>query len=87
MEQELSQLKEQQISMKKEAVAAEAALPSFSYRPGNGLFIESADKSWGLRFTIESHFQMLFESGLDRRGEQTEKSCSGVSARVSLLHQ
>ena len=68
LEQELSQLKEQQISMKKDAVAAEAALPSFSYRPGNGLFIEAADKSWGLRFTIESHFRMLFESGQDQVG-------------------
>ena len=46
LESELSQLKEQQISLKKEAVAAEAALPSFSYRPGNGLNIEAADKSW-----------------------------------------
>jgi hypothetical protein len=68
LEQELSQLKEQQISMKKEAVAAEAALPSFSYRPGNGLFVEAADKSWGLRFTVETHFRMLFESGLDQIG-------------------
>src|ERR687888_383810 len=68
LEQELSQLKEQQISMKKEAVAAEAALPTFSYRPGNGLNIEAADKSWGLRFTIESHFRMLFERGKDQIG-------------------
>src|ERR1051325_4418794 len=68
LEQELSQLKEQQVSMKKDAVWAQAALPPFSYRPGNGLFIEAADKSWGLRFTIESHFRMLFESGLDQIG-------------------
>ena len=37
LEQELSALKEQQIDLKKEATAAAAALPSFSYRPGNGL--------------------------------------------------
>src|SRR5438046_8871087 len=68
LEQELSQLKEQQISLKKEATAAEAALPTFSYRPGNGLNIEAADKSWALRFTLEAHFRMLFEAGKDSIG-------------------
>ncbi len=46
LEQELSQLKDQQVELKKEATAAAAAMPSFSYRPGNGLNIEAADKSW-----------------------------------------
>jgi hypothetical protein len=68
LEQELSQLKEQQIELKKEATAAAAAMPSFSYRPGNGLNIEAADKSWGIRFTAETHFRMLFESGRDQVG-------------------
>ena len=45
MEQELATLKEQQVELKKEATAAAAALPSFEYRPGNGLNIEAADKS------------------------------------------
>src|SRR5258707_10468643 len=63
LEQELSQLKDQQIEMKKEATAAAAALPSFEYRPGNGLNIEAADKAWGLRFTIETHFRYLVEGG------------------------
>ena len=40
----------------------------FSYRPGNGLNIEAADKSWGVRFTIESHFRYNFESGSDQVG-------------------
>ena len=35
LEVELQQLKEQQIELKKEATAAAAAMPSFSYRPGN----------------------------------------------------
>ena len=52
LEQELTQLKDQQVEMKKEATAAAAALPTFSYRPGNGLNIEAADKSWGFRATI-----------------------------------
>jgi hypothetical protein len=36
LEQELSQLKSQQMELKKEATAAAAVLPTFSYRPGNG---------------------------------------------------
>jgi hypothetical protein len=68
LEQELTQLKEQQIELKKEATAAAAAMPSFSYRPGNGLNLEAADKSWGIRFTLESHFRYTFESGRDQRG-------------------
>ena len=54
LEQELGQLKSQQVELKKEATAAAAALPSFSYRPGNGVNIEAADKSWGIRFSMES---------------------------------
>src|SRR5512146_507749 len=68
MEDELSKLKEQQVEMKKEATAAAVALPTFEYRPGNGLNIEAADKSWGLRATIETHFRYLFEHGLDQQG-------------------
>jgi hypothetical protein len=68
LEQELSQLKDQQVELKKEATAAAAALPSFEYRPGNGLNIEAADKSWGVRFTLESHFRYEFESGRDQVG-------------------
>ena len=68
LEQELSQLKDQQVELKKEATAAAAAMPSFSYRPGNGLNIEAADKSWGLRSTVETHFRYNFESGRDQVG-------------------
>ena len=68
LEEELSALKSQQMELKKEATAAAAALPSFSYRPGNGLNIEAADKSWAIRFSMESHVRMLFESGQDQVG-------------------
>jgi hypothetical protein len=68
LEQELTALKSQQIELKKEATAAAAALPSFSYRPGNGVNIEAADKSWGLRFSMETHLRMMFESGQDQIG-------------------
>jgi hypothetical protein len=68
LEQELSSLKEQQIDLKKEAAVAAAALPSFSYRPGNGLFIEAADKGWGIRFGMEAHVRMDFMEGQDQYG-------------------
>ncbi|HEY7164461.1 MAG TPA: hypothetical protein VIB79_07845, partial [Candidatus Binatia bacterium] len=64
----LATLEQQQMDLKKDAVAAEAALPTFSYRPGNGLNIEAADKSWSIRFSMESHIRMLFEAGRDQVG-------------------
>ena len=68
LEQELTQLKEQQIEMKREATEAAAALPNFSYRPGNGMLIEAADKSWSFRHSFEAHMRYLFESGRDQVG-------------------
>ena len=47
LEQELGQLKSQQVELKKEATAAAAALPSFSYRPGNGVDIDSGGQVVG----------------------------------------
>ena len=85
LEQELTQLKAQQIELKKEATAAAAALPTFEYRPGNGLEIEAADKSWGLRFTIETHFRMLFESGRDQIG-RTNGEIMGRRFRPGILY-
>ena len=85
LEQELSQLKDQQIEMKKEATAAAAALPTFEYRPGNGLNIEAADKSWGLRFTVETHFRYEFESGRDQVG-RTNGELMGRRFRPGVLY-
>jgi len=68
LEQELGQLKSQQIELRKESTAAAAALPSFSYRPGNGVNIEAADKSWGLRFSMETNLRMIFSAGQDAVG-------------------
>lgn len=68
MEQELEQLKEQQIELKKEATAAAAALPNFSYRPGGGLSIEAADKAWSINFGLEGHMRMNFQAGRDQAG-------------------
>ena len=68
LEQELIQLKEQQIEMKREATEAAAALPTFEYRPGAGMKIEAADKSWSFRTSFEAHMRYLFESGRDQVG-------------------
>ena len=54
LEQELIQLKEQQIEMKRDATEAAAALPTFEYRPGNGMMIQAADKSWSFRHSFEA---------------------------------
>ena len=59
LEQELMQLKEQQIELKKDATAAAAAMPDFTYRPGAGLAINAADQSWGIRFGYEFALDMM----------------------------
>ncbi len=51
VEQELTRLKAEQVELKKEAVAAEAKLPSFFYRPGAGATIEAGDRSWSMNFS------------------------------------
>jgi len=71
LKSEQTQVKAEQIELRKQATAAEAALPSFSYRPGSGMLIEAADKAWSFRFTLESHFRLLFESGLTEAGRET----------------
>ena len=85
LEQELTQLKEQQVELKKEATAAAAALPTFEYRPGNGLSVEAADKAWGVRFTIETHFRYEFEHGLDQQG-RTQAELMGRRFRPGFFY-
>src|SRR5437773_11922388 len=71
LKSEQTQVKAEQIELRKQATAAEAALPSFSYRPGSGMLIESADKAWSFRASLEAHFRLLFESGLSESGRET----------------
>src|SRR5436305_5008562 len=71
LKSEQTQVKAEQIELRKQATAAEAALPNFSYRPGSGMLIEAADKSWSFRASIEAHFRLLFESGLAESGRET----------------
>ena len=60
LEDELSRLKQSQIDLKKEATAAAAALPTFSYRPGGGARIDAADQSWGINFRYEFNMDMTW---------------------------
>ncbi|MEX0802512.1 MAG: hypothetical protein WD688_04245, partial [Candidatus Binatia bacterium] len=57
---ELEKLKGEQMELRKEATAAAAALPSFTYRPRRGLLIEAADKSWAMRTFARWHYRMMF---------------------------
>jgi hypothetical protein len=89
LEQELSQLKaeqaqlrDEQMEFRKEATAAQAKLPTFSYRRGSGLRIRAADKSWQYTVHTRSHAWLLFRDGQARnRGGQGE-----VFARRMRLH-
>jgi hypothetical protein len=68
LKSEQTQVKADQIEMRKEARAAEAALPTFSYRPGSGMTVEAADKAWAITFSVEAHWRMLFNAGKDEVG-------------------
>lgn len=69
LEQELATLKTEQISLKKQATAAEPALPTFSYRPGGGVSVTAPDQSWALNFGYEFAQDMMFLEGNDARRE------------------
>src|SRR5574337_733654 len=69
LEQELTRLKAEQVELKKEAVAAEAKLPSFFYRPGTGATIEAGDRSWSVNFNYTLHYFIYNStSGSPHRG-------------------
>lgn len=69
LENELGRLKSEQMELKKEAVAAAAAMPSFSYRPGGGVNIEAADQSWAINFGYEFAQDMMWLEGSNARRE------------------
>ena len=71
LEKQQDEFKAEQLEIKREATAAAARLPDFTYRPGNGLLIESADKSWAFRTSMEANFRLEFESGLAEAGRET----------------
>lgn len=67
LENELTRLKGEQMELKKEAVAAAEAMPTFSYRPGRGLTMEAADKSWAFRVRQEFNIDFNWQEGNDAR--------------------
>src|SRR5215471_5154915 len=77
LKSEQAQTKAEQLEIRKQAVEAAATLPNFSYRPGGGMLIEAADKSWSFRASIEVNFRLLFESGAAQAGRET----GGIFAR------
>ncbi len=58
LKDQIERLRSQQIELKKDATAAAAALPEFSYRPGRGLTITAADKSWSFNTTYRLNMYM-----------------------------
>ncbi len=69
VEEKIARLKGEQIELKKDAVAAAAAMPTFTYRPGRGATIESADKSFSVNFTyLLNYFFYNATDGNDARG-------------------
>jgi len=66
-----AEMKAEQLEIRREATAAAAQIPNFSYRPGDGVMIEAADKSWAFRTSIEANFRMEFQSGLSEAGRES----------------
>ena len=67
LENELARLESEQMELKKEAVAAAAAMPTFDYRPGRGLTITAADRAWSWKFAHEFNADIHFPEGQDGR--------------------
>lgn len=83
LENELNDLKGEQMEFRKEATAAAKKMPKWSYRRGSGLKITAGDKSWQYGIHARAHNWLLFRDGeADSRGGDGE-----VFARRARLHQ
>jgi len=51
LKDQIERLRYQQLEMKKEATAGAMEMPTFGYRPGRGMTITGADKSWSFNTT------------------------------------
>lgn len=51
LKDQIERLRSQQLEMKKEATSAAQQMPTFEYRPGRGMTITGADKSWSFNTT------------------------------------
>lgn len=68
LDAQIDTLRQEQIELRKEATEAAAKMPTFRYRPGNGLLIEAANKAWSWRTSMEAHIRWNFLAGRDQRG-------------------
>jgi hypothetical protein len=87
LEQELSQLKEQQVELKKEATAAAAALPTFEYRPGNGLEVEARTSRGACVSPSRPISAMSSSTGAISRAGRRPRSWGGASGLTSSILQ
>jgi hypothetical protein len=55
---EQQQVKTEQIELRKDALAAEQALPKFEYRAGDGLTISAADEAWQFNLSLRLNIHM-----------------------------
>src|SRR5262245_20013876 len=77
---EQEQVKTEQMALRKDALAAEAALPKFEYRAGDGLTISAADESWQFNISLRLNIHMynfvdphyLFAFGGQQRAGNTD---------------
>jgi hypothetical protein len=71
---QIERLRWQQMELKKEATAAAQEMPTFSYRPGRGLTVSGADKSWSFnmsaRFNIYNYNILGAKSNYNDNGVQ-----------------
>src|SRR5947199_9438057 len=85
LKSEQTQVKAEQIELIKQATAAEAALPNFSYRPGSGMCIEAADKAWSFRACIEAQYRLLIATGIAGPGRET-RGVMGRRVRTAVYY-
>jgi len=93
LEAELNQLKveqervkQEQSQIKEDALAARSKLPSFRYRPGSGLRIRGADKSWEYRVTGEMSAYLSFFPSIGRSPSDSEDE-GPTQGSMFLRHQ
>ena len=83
---EQQQVKQEQVLIREDALAARSKLPSFRYRPGSGLRIRGADRSWEYRVRGEFSGFMGFFPGGGRSPEDSEDK-GPTNGGMRLRHQ
>ena len=82
LESQVEQLKSQQMEMMKEATEAAEKMPTFSYRPGSGLNVAAADKSWSwnlsYRLDLNSYNTIGAKSNYDSNGNQVNTNAENL---------